>query len=53
MDSIDIIKDRLAGDTWAGDTPRRIAADLKPMLQPDDKLYVVGFQPAICFLTGA
>ena len=51
--SIYIIKDRLAGDTWAGDTPRRVAADLKPMLQPDDKLYVVGFQPAIYFLTGA
>ena len=52
MHSIYIIRDRLAGDTWAGDTPRRIAADLKPMLQPDDKLYVVGFQPAIYFLTG-
>ena len=53
MHSIYIIRDRLAGDTWAGDTPRRIAADLKPMLQPEDKLYVVGFQPAVYFLTGA
>jgi hypothetical protein len=53
MHSIYIVRDRLAGDTWAGDTPRRIAADLKPRLRPDDKLYVVGFQPAVYFLTGA
>lgn len=53
MHSIYIVKDRLAGEAWAGDTPRRVAADLKPLLQPDDKLYVVGFQPAIYFLTGA
>jgi hypothetical protein len=53
MHSIYIIRDRLAGDTWAGDTPRRIAADLKPILKPEDKLYVVGFQPAVYFLTGA
>jgi hypothetical protein len=53
MHSIYIVRDRLAGDTWAGDTPRRIATDLKPMIKPDDKLYVVGFQPAVYFLTGA
>jgi hypothetical protein len=51
--SIYIIRDRLAGETWAGDTPRRIAADLKPDLEPGDAVYVVGFQPAVYFLTGA
>lgn len=48
-----IVRDRLAGETWAGDTPRRIAADLKPDLRPGDAVYVVGFQPAVYFLTGA
>jgi hypothetical protein len=52
--SIYILKDRLiAGIPWAGDTPRRVAADLKPLLRPGDKIYVVGFQPAIYHLTGA
>ena len=53
MHSFHIVKDRLAGDTWAGDTPRRVTADLKPILQPEDAIYVVGFQPAIYYLTGA
>ena len=53
MHSIYIVRDRLAGDSWAGDTPRRVAADVKPMLRDGDSLYVVGFQPAIYFLTGA
>jgi hypothetical protein len=53
MHSFHIVKDRLAGDAWAGDTPRRITADLKPLLEPDDAIYVVGFQPAIYYLTGA
>jgi hypothetical protein len=53
MHSFHIVKDRLAGDTWAGDTPRRVTADLKPVLKPNDAIYVVGFQPAIYYLTGA
>ncbi|EWY38994.1 hypothetical protein N825_08310 [Skermanella stibiiresistens SB22] len=53
MHSIYIVKDRLTGDPWAGDTPRRVAADLKPMLKQGEAVYVVGFQPAIYFLTGA
>ncbi len=49
-----ILKDRfIAGETWAGDTPRRIAADLRPILQPADALYVVGFQPLVYYLTQA
>jgi hypothetical protein len=53
MHSFHIVRDRLAGDTWAGDTPRRVTADLKPLLKPGDAIYVVGFQPAIYYLTGA
>ncbi|UEM24302.1 hypothetical protein JL100_032230 (plasmid) [Skermanella mucosa] len=53
MHSFHIVMDRLAGDTWAGDTPRRVAADLKPVLDSGDAVYVVGFQPAIYYLTGA
>ncbi|UEM25007.1 hypothetical protein JL100_033500 (plasmid) [Skermanella mucosa] len=53
MHSIYIVRDRLAGETWAGDTPRRVAADVKPLLREGDAIYVVGFHPAIYFLTGA
>jgi hypothetical protein len=53
MHSFHIVKDRLAGDTWAGDTPRRVTADLKPALKAGDAIYVVGFQPAVYYLTGA
>jgi hypothetical protein len=49
-----ILWDRLVrGERFAGDTPRRIAADLKPELRPDDSLYVLGFQPLVYYLTGA
>lgn len=42
------------GIAYAGDTPRRIAADLRPELrQGVDALYVVGFQPLVYYLTGA
>jgi hypothetical protein len=51
--SILIVRDRLAGETWAGDTPRHIAADLKPVLREGDAVYVVGFQPVVYVLTGA
>jgi hypothetical protein len=49
-----ILWDRLfQGERFAGDTPRRIAADLKPELGPDDSIYVIGFQPLVYYLTGA
>ena len=49
-----VLWDRLVqGRTWAGDTPRQIAADLRPALQPGDAVYVVGFQPLVYYLTGA
>jgi hypothetical protein len=49
-----ILWDRVVhGERFAGDTPRRIAADIKPELRPDDSLYVVGFQPLVYYLTGA
>jgi hypothetical protein len=51
--SLYILKDRVARENWAGDTPRLIAADLKPVLQQADAVYVVGFQPVIYVLTGA
>jgi hypothetical protein len=51
--SIYILKDRLTGENWAGDTPRRAAADLKSVLRDGDAVYVVGYQPAIYVLTGA
>ncbi len=41
------------GERFAGDTPRRIAADLRPRVGPEDRLYVVGFQPLVYYLTGA
>jgi hypothetical protein len=40
-------------DRNAGDTPRRIAADVNPKLRPGDALYVIGFQPIVYFLTQA
>jgi hypothetical protein len=43
----------LQGESWAGDVPRQAAADLKPLLQPGDALYAVGFLPVIYHLTGA
>ncbi len=49
-----ILWDRVVrGEQLAGDTPRRIAADLKPELRPDDAIYVLGFQPLVYYLTGA
>ena len=49
-----ILWDRFVqGERFAGDTPRRIAADIKPELRPDDSIYVVGFQPLVYYLTGA
>ncbi|WP_202058438.1 ArnT family glycosyltransferase [Microvirga aerilata] len=49
-----ILWDRVVhGERFAGDTPRRIAADIKPELRPDDSLYVVGFQPLVYYVTGA
>jgi len=49
-----ILWDRFAhGQSYAGDTPRRIAADIKPELRPDDSIYVLGFQPLVYYLTGA
>ena len=49
-----ILWDRVVhGERFAGDTPRRIAADLKSDLGPEDSLYVLGFQPLVYYLTGA
>jgi hypothetical protein len=49
-----ILWDRIVeGERFAGDTPRRIAADLRPELQSNDAVYVVGFQPLVYYLTGA
>ena len=49
-----ILWDRVVGgERFAGDTPRRIAADLKPELSPNDSIYVLGFQPLVYYLTGA
>ncbi len=49
-----ILWDRVVqGERFAGDTPRRIAADLKPELSPQDSIYVLGFQPLVYYLTGA
>lgn len=54
MHGLYIAKDRfINGIAFAGDTPRRVAAELRPLLRPEDKIYVVGFQPAIYHLTGA
>jgi hypothetical protein len=53
LHAILMLNDRFGGERWAGDTPRRIAADLKPLLQRGDTIYVVGFQPAVYLLTGA
>ncbi len=54
LHTVYILKDRfIAGEAWAGDTPRRIAADLRPVLRPSDALYVVGFQPLVYYLTQA
>jgi hypothetical protein len=52
--SIYILRDRfIGGERWAGDTPRQIAAELRPILEEGDTLYVVGFQPLVYHLTGA
>ncbi len=49
-----ILWDRVVhGERFAGDTPRRVAADIRPELRPDDSIYVVGFQPLVYYLTGA
>jgi hypothetical protein len=40
-------------ERFAGDTPRRVATDIRPELRPEDSIYVVGFQPLIYYLTGA
>jgi hypothetical protein len=49
-----VLRDRLVhGEPWAADTPRRIAADLKPLLRPGDAIYSVGFMPIVYYLTGA
>jgi Dolichyl-phosphate-mannose-protein mannosyltransferase len=54
LHSFYILRERLvSGDLWAGDTPRRIAADLQPDLGPTDTIYVVGFQPILYYLTQA
>jgi hypothetical protein len=52
--SMYILAERMTtSDKNAGDTPRRIAADVRPKLRPGDALYVVGFQPLVYFLTQA
>ncbi len=49
-----VLRDRLLhGEVWAADTPRRIAADLKPVLRPGDAIYQIGFMPIVYHLTGA
>lgn len=49
-----VLRDRLVhGEAWAADTPRRIAADLKPLVRPGDAIYSVGFLPIVYYLTGA
>ena len=54
VNTIYVLRDRLIhGEAWAADTPRRIAADLKPLLRPGDTIYSVGFMPIVYYLTGA
>jgi hypothetical protein len=54
VNSVYVLRDRLVGgQAWAGDTPRQIAADLRPALLPNDSIYVVGFQPLVYYLTQA
>jgi hypothetical protein len=49
-----ILWDRFVqGERFAGDTPRRIAADLKRELREGDSIYVLGFQPLVYYLSGA
>lgn len=43
----------LTGNPTLGDTPRGIAALLRPKLSPGDAIYVVGFQPIVYHLAGA
>lgn len=47
------VKDRLEGMSWSGDIPRQIAADLTPVLGPDDGLFVFDHEPILYALTGA
>jgi 4-amino-4-deoxy-L-arabinose transferase-like glycosyltransferase len=52
--NLHVLHDRVArGKAWAGDTPRRIAADLRPALRPGEAIYQVGFLPIVYHLTGA
>lgn len=49
-----VLHDRLVlGEAWAADTPRRVAAELAPLLKPGDAVYQVGFHPIVYHLTGA
>lgn len=43
----------VAGEAWAGDAARQVAADIRADLRPGDSLYVVGFMPIVYYLTGA
>jgi 4-amino-4-deoxy-L-arabinose transferase-like glycosyltransferase len=48
-----VARDRyIDGQAWAGDTPRQIASDIKPLLKPGDAVYQIGFLPIVYHLTG-
>jgi hypothetical protein len=54
VNALYVARDRyLGGEAWAGDAARKVAADLKPDLRPEDAVYVVGFMPIVYYLTGA
>ncbi|HEX2526491.1 MAG TPA: hypothetical protein VHL31_09365 [Geminicoccus sp.] len=53
MNGLYVARDRLAGESYAGDAARQVAEDIKQDLQPGDSLYVVGFMPIVYYLTGA
>jgi 4-amino-4-deoxy-L-arabinose transferase-like glycosyltransferase len=53
MNGLYVARDRLLGETYAGDAARQVAADIKQDLRPGDALYIVGFMPIVYYLTGA
>jgi hypothetical protein len=54
MNAVLMTRERLrSGNPTLGDTPRSIAALLRPRLERGDSIYVIGFQPIVYRLTGA
>lgn len=52
LHSFFIAKNRYVdGETWAGDLPRQIAADLAPRLAPGETIYVYNYEPILYYLT--